>query len=416
VGVFRTSRLRLVVQLLGVATAALLLVLSGIVLALCLSLPQTRGEVMLPGLREHVSIRFDAWQRPYVQAATLGDALQAQGWLHAENRLWQMELFRRAGQGRMAELLGAGQLATDRELWRAGVPQLAAALEKNSSAQTLALIDQYVAGVNGAIDRYALLPPEFLLLGASRPHWQRRDVFAVGALMAFQSANNMRNELLRLALAAQLDAGRFALFLTGDGNEAMPGVTSIPEDAAALSDAIDRLAMTDPAHNPLMPRLGFGSNGWVVAGAKSATGSPLYAFDSHDELGLPDLFYEVHLFFGELRQLRGWSVAGLPGVINGFNENIAWGFTNIGDSQDLFLETRSEADPLQFKDGDGWYRARTSNVSIPVKGGAPESLIITHTRNGPLVSEDPPISLAWTVHHIERPNLDSMLAFNLARD
>ena len=391
----------------------LLTALVGGWVALRLSLPPTTGELALAGLEAPVSIRFDAWQRPYVQAADLGDALQAQGWLHAGNRLWQMELLRRAGRGRLAELLGADLLPTDRELWRAGVPQLAAKLEAHAGARTLALIDRYLAGVNTAIQAYPLLPPEFLLLGAGRPGCERRDVFALGALMAFQSANNMHNELLRLALANRLDAERFALFLAQPGaRRNYPFVLAAPREA--LARAMDRLALTDPASNPRLPRLGFGSNGWVVAPDRSASGAALYAFDSHDELGLPDLFYEVHLSFGEGRQLRGWSVAGLPGVINGFNDQIAWGFTNTGDTQDLFLETRSPDDPLLFRDGDQWYRARRETVSIPVAGGEPETLVITHTRNGPLVSEEPALSLAWTVHYLERPSLDSLLAFNLA--
>ncbi len=411
---FRQQRGRSLAATLGWLLAGLLLAaLVGGWVALRLSLPQTTGQLVLAGLESSVSIHFDNWQRPYVQAASLGDALQAQGWLHASNRLWQMELLRCAGRGRMAELLGADLLPTDRELWRAGVPQLAARLEANAGARTLALIDRYLAGVNPAIQAYPLLPPEFLLLGAGRPHWGRRDVFALGALMAFQSANNMHNELLRLALANRLDAERFALFLDQPGARGnYPFVLPAPREA--LTRAMDRLALTDPASNPRLPRLGFGSNGWVVAPGRSASGAALYAFDSHDELGLPDLFYEVHLFFGEGRQLRGWSVAGLPGVINGFNDKIAWGFTNTGDTQDLFLETRSPDDPLLFRDSDQWYRARTEEVSIPVKGGEPETLVITHTRNGPLVSEQPPLSLAWTVHYLKRPSLDSMLAFNLA--
>ncbi|MCB1732681.1 MAG: penicillin acylase family protein, partial [Halieaceae bacterium] len=360
-------------------TGLLLTALVGGWMILRLSLPPTTGELALAGLQAPVSIRFDAWQRPYVQAADLGDALQAQGWLHAGNRLWQMELLRRAGRGRMAELLGADLLPTDRELWRAGVPQLAAKLEANASARTLALIDRYLAGVNTVIQAYPLLPPEFLLLGAKRPHWGRRDVFALGALMAFQSANNMHNELLRLALANRLDGERFALFLDQPGARGnYPFVLPAPTSMTTLARAMDRLALTDPVSNPLLPRLGFGSNGWVVAPGRSASGAALYAFDSHDELGLPDLFYEVHLFFGEGRQLRGWSVAGLPGVINGFNDKIAWGFTNTGDTQDLFMETRSPDDPLLFRDGDQWYRARTEEVSIPVEGGEPETLVITH--------------------------------------
>jgi len=401
---------------LGVIIVLVIVGVCGIWIVLYQSLPQSQGEVSLPGLHEGVSIRFDQWQRPFVQAATLGDALQAQGWLHAQNRLWQMELLRRAGQGRMAELLGADQLATDKALWRAGVPQLAAALEANSSAHTLALVDQYLAGVNGAVRQLRIPPPEFLLLRVARPHWQRRDVFALGALMAFQSANNMQNEMLRLGLAGQLDAERLAIFLFSDSEAGYPYVLPPPQAAVGLAKAIDQLDLTDPSSNSLMPRIGFGSNGWVLSAKKSASGVPLYAFDSHDELGLPNLFYEVHLFFGQTRQLRGWSVAGLPGVINGYNEYIAWGFTNTGDTQDLFLETRSADDALLFRDGSDWYRARTEIISIPVRDHAPESLTITYTRNGPLVSENPPISLAWTVHRITRPNLDSMLAFNLAQN
>tara|TARA_R110002110_G_scaffold413729_1_gene641663 strand:+ start:159501 stop:161888 length:2388 start_codon:yes stop_codon:yes gene_type:complete len=401
--------------------ALVLLAVLSLWLALRASLPQTSGEAVLPGLSAPVTISFDQWQRPYARAATMGDALAAQGWLHAGNRLWQMELFRRAGLGRMSELLGPDLLGTDRELWRAGVPQLAAKLEANASPATLELVDHYLAGVNSAIAAYRVLPPEFLLLRAPRPEWRRRDVFAIGALMAFQSANNMHNELLRLALSKTLDSGRFSAFLTDDSSRGnYPFVIAKRPRKVAnvveLTALIDRVAQTDPDYNPLMPRLGFGSNGWVVAAQKSTTGSPLFAFDSHDELGLPDLFYEVHLFFGAGRQLRGWSVAGLPGVINGFNESIAWGFTNIGDTQDLFLETRASDDSRMFLDGDEWYEAREEHVSIPVKGREAEPLIIVHTRNGPLINEQPAISLAWAVQRIPEPSLDSMLASNLARD
>lgn len=417
----------LLLKRLGCVLALLaLLALSGSWLALRASLPRTSGEHAMPGLSAAVSIDFDSWQRPYVQAATFGDALQAEGWLHASNRLWQMELLRRAGQGRMAELLGPALLATDKEIWRTGVPQLAAKLEANAGAASLALIDQYLAGVNAAIGDYRVLPPEFLLLAIGCPRWQRRDVFALGALMAFQAANNAANELLRLALTQTVDAARLAVFLDDPGAaEGYPFVVSssvvsssvvTSRAGARLVDAIDRLAATDPDSNPLLPRLGFGSNGWVVAPKKSASGVALWAFDSHDELGLPNLFYEVHLFFGNGRQVRGWSVAGLPGVINGFNESIAWGFTNTGDSQDLFVETRSADDPLLFRDGAGWYRAELETVSIPVRGAEPVALAIVHTRNGPLISDEPAISLAWAVNRIERPNLDSLLDLNLARD
>jgi penicillin amidase len=407
------------------------------------SLPSFSGTEIVAGLGQEVSIGFDQWQRPYVQASTLEDALFGQGWLHAKNRLWQMELFRRAGSGRLAQLLGESMLDADKELWRFGVPQLAKRLEQNASAEMSALVDAYLAGVNAAVDGYRILPPEFLLLQHRVERWRRADVFALGALMAFQSGNNFRNEMLRLALRAQVSALDFELFTTDNSaGEDFPfvldrdgaqqqverpsdsdkehallarGVAGV--DASTLLASLDSMSMTDPATNPGMPRLRFGSNGWVVAPGKSQSGHALYAFDSHDQLGLPNLFYEVHLFFDNGRQIRGWSVAGLPGVINGYNENIAWGFTNIGDTQDLFIETRSEQQPQLFLDGEDWYEARIETVHIPIKGrDEPEQLQIMHTRNGPLVSDEPPLSLSWTAHHIGQRGLDSVFAFNLARN
>ncbi|MEZ5568491.1 MAG: penicillin acylase family protein [Halioglobus sp.] len=252
---------------------------------------------------------------------------------------------------------------------------------------------------------------------AQRPHWQRSDVFALGALMAFQSANNLQNEVLRLALAQVLDSERFSAFTADDSTQAYPLVLPpSSKDETALARTARRVALLDPETNPRMPTLGFGSNGWVLAAQKSASGLPLFAFDSHDELGLPNLFYEVHLFFGEQRQLRGWSVAGLPGVINGFNEHIAWGFTNIGDTQDVFLEQRSADDPTLFKSAGAWYRARSESVSIAIAGEEARELRILHTRNGPLISDDPPLSLAWAVQRLPAPALDSMLQLNLASD
>ncbi len=395
----------------------LLLLITAAWFTLRSSLPVKEGAVTLPGINGTVELRYDEWQRPFVRAGSLEDALSVQGWLHASHRLWQMELLRRAGTGRLAELLGKDLLATDIELWRIGVPRLAEALARNADERTLKRIDRYVAGINAAVEQLRVLPPEFLLLQAPRPAWRREDVFALGALMAHQSANNMENEVLRLALAGVLDADHFDAFAREwpDGID-YPYV--LPNDAsiAGLIATADRLALTDPAHNRQMPPLGFGSNGWVVAGDRSASSVPLNAFDSHDELGLPNLFYEVHLFFGAGRQLRGWSVPGLPGVINGFNEAIAWGFTNIGDTRDVFIEERDANDPARFRDGEDWYRARTEEVTIPVAGEAAHTLTLTYTRNGPLISEDPPLSLAWAVQYMDTPRLDAFWDLNLALD
>ncbi|MEM8548800.1 MAG: penicillin acylase family protein, partial [Pseudomonadota bacterium] len=206
----------------------------------------------------------------------------------------------------------------------------------------------------------------------------------------------------------------FAVFLT-DGSSA-PDFPLIMPTEHQLAQRLQALATTDPLDNPLIPRLAFGSNGWAVGPEKSATGNALFAFDSHDALGLPNLFYEVHLFFEDAAQIRGWSAPGLPGVINGYNEHLAWGFTNIGDTQDLFLEQQHPDNPeLLLSDGQ-WYTPRRRSVTIAVKGAEPIQVDVVTTRNGRLISTSPPVALRWTALERDDIALDSLLKLNRAHD
>ncbi len=395
--------------------AVLLLLGLGVVIALLFaSRPIREGTLALPGLVSPAEIRFDARARPAVKAETLGDALFVEGFLHARERLWQMELLRRAGGGRLAEALGAGMLDTDREIWRSGVPALAARLEAGVSATTRSRVQRYVEGVNAGIESLPVRPPELLLAGIELRPFTSRDVFAVGALMAFDSSRNADLELLRFALAGLLSAEEMSAFLPD------PSAPPIPPAAAEARAALRTLARRDALDattKALLPNSSLGSNGWCVARDRSASGHALFAFDSHDALSMPNLFYEVHLFFENGRSLRGWSTPGMPGVINGFNERIAWGLTNIGDTQDLFLETHDGGAPGRFRVGDQWIDARTETVEIPVRGrSTPERLVITHAPHGPLIQDDPPIALAWTAHQLEAPGLDALFELGLATD
>ncbi len=399
------------------ALAALVLVaaLAAAVLygAVRASLPRSAGALAVTGLEAPLAITYDAARRPYVRAESAGDALFAEGFLHATERLWQMELVRRAGRGRLSELLGSALLETDRALWRAGVPELAARLAASATPELLALVERYAAGVNAGIAALRVRPLELLLLVHAPAPWRAEDVFAVGAMIAFDSANNMRDELLRFALAQVLDREWMAIFLPDERE--LPGFPYAVEPAAALGalrglDALDAVAVGG------LPSVAFGSDGWAVAPARSASGRALFAFDSHDALALPNLFYEVHLFFGA-ESIRGWSVPGLPGVINGFNQRVAWGLTNIGDTQDLFLETRDPENPRRFRGPDGAYEAKREIVEIPVRGRSePERLEILTTRNGRLVQDDPPLPLRWIGHDSDPGGLEALLAMNRARD
>ncbi|AFV00306.1 penicillin acylase family protein [Simiduia agarivorans] len=406
----------------------LLLILIGCVYWLLqASLLPRQSTLQVRGISSPIAIRFDDYARPFVHAANLKDALYAQGVLHASERLWQMELLRLAGRADLHRLFDRDGLATDAELWRMGVPQLAEALSVNVEPEVLEWVRAYVQGINAGLARYAVLPPELLLLGYQPEDWTVEDVFAVGAIIAFQSGNNYTKELLRLALRHKLSDDDFALFLDDFSDRAdYPFVIATAGRAAEQNGEVipgevpahlfAQTALLDPARNPRLPRGAFGSNGWVVAPAKSATGKPLFAFDSHDALGLPNLFYELHLFFGRGEQIRGWSVPGLPGVINGYNEAIAWGFTNIGDTQDLFIETRHPEQQDTFLYDGEWVAAEVQTRTLTLADGSRVAHTRKLSRHGPLISEDPPISFAWTGHHPGEKGLGALLAINRATD
>lgn len=368
------------------------------ILAWRASLPPRSETIATTAVAAPVEIRFDAWGRPYARARRFEDALFAQGYLHARDRLWQMELLRRAGRGRLAELFGAAAAETDIATWRAGVPALAARLEAAAGADTRARIAAYVAGINAAIAARAVPPPEFLLL-ATRPRpWAAGDVHAVAALLAWQSSKNLELEVLRVELAAVLDAARFEAFVP-DAGSPWPMLPAIPA-APGLAAFVDAL---DPARVTGLPSARFGSNAWAVAPRRSATDGAMLVFDSHDDLALPNLFHEVHLF-DDAGEVRGWSLPGLPGVVNGYNRAVAWGFTATGDTQDLFVLPPDAA-------------LETETHRLPVRFGRARAFAIERHALGPIVARTADgrrLALAWTGHQVDQDALGALLALNRA--
>ena len=366
--------------------------------------PDNSGEFKGP-VTHPVEIRYDEHARPFVSAATFEDAFFAQGWLHARDRLWQMETFRRAATGRLAELLGKPGLSTDIAIWRSGVPELGSRMEKVASEQLMNYIEAYILGINTWLLEGNFLPPELTLLDAEPKPWQPSDVFAMAALMAYQSANNMENELMRLALIERL----------GDkAHVFIPDETPLPNpiqiSATSILSTLENYDLTLARRNPLFAAPSLGSNSWAIARPSLPS---LFAFDSHDGLALPNLTYDVHLFVGS-QQIRGNSVPGLLGVINGYNEFMAWGFTNIGDSQDLFLETRDTEDHNRFKGRAGWYSATKQIVEIPVRDSSPYVLELVKTENGRLIQDEPPIAVRWAPLEDHSYGLDALLKLNRA--
>ncbi len=352
-----------------------------------LVLPRTDGEVSIPGLAADVRIERDAHGIPTIHASTAEGAMFGLGYVHAQDRLWQLETHRRIGSGRLAEAFGAPALETDRFLRALGVRRAAAAQWDRAGPEARAAVLAYTAGINAFIaDGLQARPPEMLLLGIQPEPWTPVDSVAWAIMMAWDLGGNWSTELLRMRLALKMPVERI--------NELIPPYPGdkplVTADYAALFRGLrldGKLGATALRAAPESGIEGVGSNNWVVAGSRTETGRPLLANDPHLKLSAPALWYFARLDAPGLK-VAGATMPGLPFVVLGQNERVAWGFTNTGpDVQDLYLERIKPDDRSQYQTPEGWARFETWTETLKVKGGADVALTVRATRHGPVISD-----------------------------
>ena len=355
------------------------------------TLPRTEGMLTLPGARAEIRIERDEHGIPTIVATTPHDAFFGLVVVHAQDRLWQLETHRRIGAGRMAELVGEPALETDRFLRALGVRRAAAAQWRQLPAASREVVQAYTDGINAVI-QHALgaRPPEYLLLGARPEPWEPVDTLAWSIMMAWDLGGNWNTELLRLRLALQMPVTRIDALLPP-----YPGELPLPTaDYAALFrslrlDAGDRATAWQslPDIAPPSGVEGVGSNNWVLADSRTTTGRPLLANDPHLKLSTPALWYLARLQAPGLT-VAGATMPGLPLVVLGQNEHIAWGFTNTApDVQDLYIEQLDPGDPTQVRTPEGWARIETVREVIKVKGRPDVDFVARRTRHGPVISD-----------------------------
>ena len=355
------------------------------------ALPRHAGELRLDGAKAEIRIERDGYGIPRIVAANLHDAWFGLGVVHAQDRLWQMETHRRIGAGRVAELFGPAAVDTDRFLRALGVRRAAAAQFARLPAASREALDAYTAGVNAVIGQaMAARPPEFVILGVQPEPWEPVDSLAWAIMMAWDLGGNWSTELLRLRLALRLPVERIEQLLPPYPGEA-PLRTA---DYAALfrslqlgTDQRTAAWFELPAIAPPSGVEGVGSNNWVLAGSRTTSGQPLLANDPHLKLSTPALWYFARVEAPGLK-VAGATMPGLPLVVLGQNEHIAWGFTNTGpDVQDLYLEQFDPADASRVRTPDGWAAVTSQTETIRVRGAAPVTMNYRQTRHGPLISE-----------------------------
>ncbi|HZW37002.1 MAG TPA: penicillin acylase family protein [Candidatus Deferrimicrobiaceae bacterium] len=385
------------------AKAALLLAAGALLFCSCStffqgSVPQRNGVLAVPGLTAPVEIVRDRFGIPHIHAKNDHDLLFAQGFAHAQDRLFQMDLDRRLARGELAELFGGKALPADRLFRHLGLASRAPALFAEWPAKTREMVQAYCDGVNAGMASLRAWPVEFRLLDAVPRRWTPEDVAAGALLKSFGLAQWIEEPIL-YRIALRLSPEKFAelfpqvppglpVIVPGSGPAAM-----LPLPPSVLTEGIASLRLTVGD----FPRSG-GSNGWAVSGKKSVTGLPLLANDPHMILPCPSLWYEVQLTAPGV-DVYGVSFPGAPGVVIGHNPRIAWGLTSaMLDDADFFIE-RIEGDRVMFR--KKWVPVARRVETIRVKDGKDEVLTVLETPHGPILSPVlPGISSALSFHWV----------------
>ena len=352
------------------------------------SLPVLEGTIRIAGLDAPVELLRDAYGIPHIRAQSIEDAYFGLGFAHAQDRLWQMEIDRRIAAGRLAEILGAKALDTDRFLRTLGVRRAADASLTHLDAGTRRLLDAYAAGVNAFLATRPVLPPEFWLLRTRPEPWTATDSIAWIKMMAWDLGANWKNELLRMRLAKTLSNARIEELLPPYPGDAPPKIADLKELYAGLGGGAQGLAKAMQQVAARLPHwlgAGAGSNNWVVSGKRSASGKPLLANDPHLDLSAPPVWYFAQLSAPGLDAI-GATLPGVPGVLLGRNPRIAWGATNTGpDVQDLYIEKLQGRDAYLTPGGPRPFTLREE--TIRVRGGPDFKLTVRSTRHGPVISD-----------------------------
>ncbi|MBK0400206.1 penicillin acylase family protein [Limibaculum sp. M0105] len=402
------------------------------------SLPDPNATVSLEGLDAPVSVIRDANAVPHIRAASARDAAFALGVVHAQDRLWQMEVARRAAQGRLSAILGERTVALDRLVKVLDIYGHARRSVDEQTPETQEALAAYAAGVNAWIrhvDREALGrgAPEFFLFGEEGlSPWTEADSLAVLKMMALRLSAAARSEVRR---------GRFLLSLPPERVRDIlpdypgPAVTTPPR-FAELFDGARFAGLPAPRHDdPLLSLLGpvdrpesaGASNVWAVDGSRSATGKPLLASDPHLWLSAPSLWYLADIQGGDLAVIGG-TLPGTPLVLIGRNRTLGWGMsTTTADDQDLYIERVNPDDPGSYLSPDGWQPFSSRRIRIDVRGSEPIVETVLETRNGPVLSHDMlgvdaitpeghVAALRWTALETPDRTMSAMMALMRATD
>ena len=423
------------------------------------SLPRLDGQLTVPGLQAPVQVSRDAADVVHIQAASAQDAWRTLGFVHAQERGWQMAFNRRLMRGELSEILGAATLATDKLMRTLGIMKAAQAQLAGLSPSTRQALQAYSEGVNAAhASGAAGRSPEFLLLGTQAggqggQAWTPEDSVGWSLMMALDLSGNWGNEAARFSLAQVLSTEQLwqlmppykgeppatrvdlaALYRELGVYAATPASALVPAPQALAKPVPTELAAWSQDWVQGMGMLdGKGSNNWVIPGNRTVSGKPLLANDPHLALSNPAIWYFAHLQApaqGEQAALDviGATLPGMPFVVLGRTAGVAWGFTNTApDVQDLYLEQIDPDQPQRYRTPDGWADFGVRQETIRVKGQGDVQLAVRSTRHGPVISDVQPLyegllnkaryalALRWSALDADNRTLDTGILVSQAQ-
>ncbi|USY53998.1 penicillin acylase family protein [Bacillus sp. 1780r2a1] len=380
------------------------------------SLPQTEGKIEINGLKAEVSVYRDAAGTPHIEAKNQHDLFLAQGYVTAQDRIFQMDLSRRQASGMLSEVVGKQALERDKFFRTLGLRRAAEKSIALYSEEAISALHSYTEGVNQFIKEAKAnntLPVEFTILGYEPTEWSELDSLTIGKYMAFDLGGHWEGQAFRHYLLQNFSE-----------DKALELFPSYPKDGPTIINSVKNstLNIEKSFAKAVVPHEFNGSNNWVISGEKSASGFPILADDPHLGLATPAIWYETHLRSPEVN-VSGVIFAGIPGIILGRNDTIAWGVTNVGpDVQDLYIEKRNPENKHEFLYKDKWEPAEVIKETIPVKDEKAVNYEVVITRHGPILSEfahyeeaNTALSMRWTALD-PSAELEAVLKFSKAKN
>jgi len=412
----RDSRVVGMRVLLVALFAIVLVVLAAAALFVRWSLPKLDGKITVAGSTGPITIRRDARGTPHVEAGNANDALFGEGFACAQDRLWQMDTLRRRAEGRLSEFAGPAALDADRYMRLLGLGAAAQADVRALDPQTRAALESYAAGVNAAAESHGL-PIEFRLIGYGWQPWRPEDSLAIADLMAHQLDDqwyylDVKARLIGTVGAQAADAlvdmqiPKLERYIPGYGEvrvssrvaQVQRSQKSSSNSARVLRDPAT-LALLRDVPDLAMHQLDTGSNNWSVSGRRTSTHKPVLSNDTHLDTALPNTWWIADLHGGDLH-VAGFTIPGLPGVVVGHNERIAFGVTSAEEAvQDLYIERFRSADSDEYLANGAWRKAQHRIEMIGVKGQPDFKLDVLVTRHGPVIERvgTRGLALKWTI-------------------